>query len=221
MSLRLHVILKKILKGPVRLTVTDNTHVFLNASYRKKIWHVRLHWMFAKASPAVQQQAAQYILNHNKKSSKVIDQFIEDHWHWVRHPLPPIVVKGKIYNLESIFSRLNRRFFRKKLKSKITWGKSGGRQGYEQLQMGSYSTSRDLITVHPSLDQKKVPHYVVESTVFHEMCHAVIPVQKINGRKQIHPPAFKKMEAQYPHLKKAQKWEEENLGTLLRKSRRR
>lgn len=212
----LHTVLKKILRSPVHLTITDNTHIFLNASYRKKSWHVRLHWMFAKASLAVQQQVARYILNHNKKSSKMIDQFIEKHWHWVRHPLPPIVTKGRIYNLQKIFDRLNRRVFKKRLKTKITWGKNRSKKGYEQLQMGSFSTSRNLITLHPSLDQKWVPHYVVEATVFHEMCHAIVPITRLNGRKQIHSPQFKTLEKRYPHLLKAKRWEEKYLGRLLR-----
>ncbi len=214
---KLYAVLKKILCESIHLTITDNTHVFLNASYRKKMWHVRLHWMFTKAPSPIQHHVARYILNHNKKSSKVIDQFIEEHWHWVRHPLPSIVTKGKVYDLQKIFDRLNRLFLKGKIKAKITWGKSAARRSYEQLQMGSYSSSRRLITIHPSLDQKWVPRHVVEATIFHEMCHAMIPVKKINGRKQIHPLVFKKLEARYPHLQKVQKWEEKNLGSLLRK----
>ena len=216
---KLRALLQHVLREPVQLTITDNTHVFLNACFKKKRWQMRLHWMFLEAPISVQEQVARYILTHSKTSSKAVDQFIEDHWHWVRHPLPPIQTKGKIYDLEKIFDALNVDYFDGKVKAKITWGKSPSRRSYEELQMGSYSTSRQLITVHPHLDQKFVPHYVVEATIFHEMCHAVLPVQKVGGRKQIHPPAFKKLEEKYIHYAKAREWEEEHLTKLFRKPR--
>lgn len=206
----------RLLKKPVALIVHDNAHVFLNARFKKGVWRVRLHWMFLKG-PKMASAIASYILKRDKKSSQKIDQYIENHWHWVRHPLPLIRAEGKVYDLKEIFDSLNRRFWRGKITSKITWGPDGGKKHYEQLQMGSYSTSRDLITIHPRLDRKIVPRHVVEATVFHEMCHAAIPVKRVGKRRQIHPPEFKKLEARYPHLKKALAWEDRNLGKLFRK----
>ena len=216
---RLRQALQRILKRPIQLTITDNTHVFLNAIYKKRVWGIRLHWMFLKAPKNLWRHIGRYIATHHKTSSKLVDRFIEDHWHWVRHPLPPIQTKGKTCDLEKIFRHLNRRYFRGKIKAKITWGKSASRRAYEELQMGSFSTSRQLITIHPHLDQKWIPRFVVEATIFHEMCHAMIPVKTVNGRKQIHPPAFKKLESQYRHLKKVKTWEEKNINRLLRKPR--
>ncbi|MDO8527084.1 MAG: SprT-like domain-containing protein [Deltaproteobacteria bacterium] len=214
---RLHFFLQKILGAPVRLTITDNTHVFLNAVFRKKMWYVRLHWMFPEAGLKIWKHVGHYILKHDRASSKEIDKYIEKKWHRVRHPLPPIETKGKVYDLAKMFQRLNRIYFKGQLKVLITWGKSATRRSYEQLQMGSYSTSRNLITLHPNLDQKFVPPFVVEATLFHEMCHAVLPVRTVNGRKQIHPPAFKKLEERYPPLAKARDWEEVNLARLFKK----
>lgn len=209
--------LQRVLKDSVQLIVNDNTHVFLNANFRKKKWTVRLHWMFLKASKEMPKQIARYILARDKKNSKIIDRFIEKHWDWVRHPLPPIQTKGRYFDLQKIFNHLNQRYLKKKVKAQITWGPSTNRRAYEQMQMGSYSTSRRLITLHPHLDRKFVPRVVVEATIFHEMCHALVPVKEINGRKQIHPPAFKKLEEKYPYLRKAKIWEDKNFGKLLRK----
>lgn len=225
MSLRvkrsnLQQILGKHLKAKIALKITDNASVFLRADYRRRVWHIRLHWMFQKAEPSLQKHIARYIDDHNKESSSLIDRFIEDHWHWVHHRMPPIVTKGKIYDLEKLFKKLNRDFLEDKVTAKITWGPSASRRAYEQLQMGSYSTSKNLITVHPHLDQKFVPQYVVEGTIFHEMCHALVPVRKVNGRREIHPPTFKTMETIYPHLKKALEWEGKNLSLLMRKPRK-
>lgn len=212
--------LSRRLKEPVRLIVHDNTHIFLTAHFRKKIWTVRIHWMFLR-SQAMAREIARYLLKRDKSSSQAIDLYIEDHWHWVRHPLPPIRTKGRFYDLQKIFGRLNRKFWRGRINAKITWGSDSKRAIYEQLQMGSFSSSRRLITVHPRLDHKKVPRTVVEATIFHEMCHAALPVRRVGGRRQIHPPAFKRLEARYPFLKKAIRWEEQHLGKILMRPRRR
>lgn len=218
--------LQRRLREPVRLIVHDNTHIFLTAHFRKKIWTIRLHWMFLRR-PAMAREIARYLLKRDKSSSQAIDRYIEDHWHWVRHPLPPIRTRGRVYDLQKIFDSLNRRFWRgrshgrRRINAKITWGSDSKRAIYEQLQMGSFSSSRRLITVHPRLDHKKVPRYVVEATIFHEMCHAALPVRRVGGRRQIHPPAFKRLEARYPFLKKAIRWEERHLGKILMQRRRR
>lgn len=217
---RLRVALQRALRGPVKLFITDNTHVFLNANFKKKKWTLRLHWMFLKAPKEMARHIARYILTRNKESSKIIDRYIEKHWDWVRHPLPPIQTKGRYFDLQKMLDRLNKRYLNGRVKAKITWGKSQARRSYEQLQLGSYSTSRRLITLHPSLEQKFVPRFVVEATVFHEMCHALVPVKEINGRKQIHPPAFKKLEERYPNLEKAKRWEDKNLNRLFKKRKR-
>lgn len=209
--------LQRALREPVELVVNDNTHVFLNGYFKKKRWVIRLHWMFLKAAGEMPKHIARYLLTRNKESSKIIDRYIEKHWHWVRHPLPSIETKGKYFDLQKVLARLNRRYLKGKVTAKIGWGPPNSRRAYEQMQMGSYSTSRNLITVHPHLDQKFVPKYVVEATVFHEMCHALVPVREVKGRKQIHPLSFKKLEARYPNLKKAQAWEDEHFSRLLKK----
>lgn len=199
------------------MIIHDNTHLFLTANFRKKKWVLRLHWMFLKASKEMPKAIAHYILRRDKESSKIIDRYIEKRWNWVRHPLPPIQTKGKYFDLQKMLDRLNRRYLKGRVKTQITWGSAANRRSYEQMQMGSYSTSRRLITIHPKLDQKFIPRTVVEATIFHEMCHALIPVKEKNGRKQIHPPSFKKMEEKYPHLRKAQVWEDKNFERLLKK----
>lgn len=206
--------LRRLLKEPVALHIHDNTHVFMNAYFRKKRWVIRLHWMFLKSS-RMAHHIGRYLLSRNKQSSKAIDRYIEDHWHWVRHPMPPLRHKGKYYDLQKLMDGLNQRYLKNRVTARITWGPENRRRGYEQMQMGSYSTSRNLITIHPGLDRKFIPKQVVEATVFHEMCHALLPVKEKGGRKQIHPPSFRKLEALYPHGKTARAWEDKHFGNLL------
>lgn len=214
--------LRKAFKEPVELKINDNAHVFFNINFRKKKWIVRIHWMFLKASDLEEMAThiVRYTLRRNKKSSKIIDLFIEKHWDWVQHKMPPIITRGSYFDLKKIKEDLNRRYLGGKVDSLITWSRLTFKRFREQVQMGSYSTSRNLITVRPRLDQKFVPQYVVEATVFHEMCHALVPVRRVNGRRQIHPPAFKRLEEKYPHLEEAKKWEDKNLTLLLRKPRK-
>lgn len=214
-----HAALEKAFREPVALILTDNAHLFFNIYFKKKRWMVRLHWMFLKA-PHIQEMAdhiARYTFYRNKKSSKAIDQYIEDHWHWVRHKMPPIQTQGKYYDLQAIFDDLNQRYLEGRVHCKITWSRPSVQRFKNQLQMGNYSTSKNLITIRPRLDQKFVPKYVVEATVFHEMCHALIPVLKVNGRRMIHSREFTVMEKRYAHLGKAHRWEDRNFSRLLGK----
>ncbi|MDO8494442.1 MAG: SprT-like domain-containing protein [Deltaproteobacteria bacterium] len=216
---RLQNDLRNRLKSVVHLVITDNSRVFMNAKLKKKIWQIRLHWMFLRAKEEMASHLVNYILYRNKISSKIIDRFIEDRWNWVHHRLPTIRTEGKVCQLQEIFDVLNRRYLNGRVRAQITWGKNASRRSYEQLQMGSFSSSKRLITIHPHLDQKFVPKYVVEATVFHEMCHAVVRTRVVNGRKLIHTKEFSDLEATYPLLGRAKKWEDKNLRRLLKKPR--
>ncbi|PON17802.1 hypothetical protein C2W62_11335 [Candidatus Entotheonella serta] len=83
------------------------------------------------------------------------------------------------------------------------------------IRFGVYDRQQNLIRIHRHLDQPFVPHYFVESVVYHEMLHHLIPAVRIRGKWYNHPPAFKRAERQYPHYQKAQDWERKNLHRLL------
>ncbi len=118
-------------------------------------------------------------------------------------------------DLESIFERLNRDYFNDRIKATVKWGRDVKTQNKTGFRYGSYDENKKLIRVHPRLKQEFVPLYVLELTVYHEMCHQFAPSYKKNGSWQSHHPEFKKKEKEYQNYKEARNWEKHNWHKLL------
>ncbi len=117
--------------------------------------------------------------------------------------------------LQGIFNRLNQEYFKGRLDARIEWGREVKTPNKRSFRFGSYDTTKNLIRIHPRLKQEFVPGYVLESTVFHEMCHQACPPVKRNGQWQSHHRDFKKKEREYRHFREAVKWEKTHWAKLL------
>ena len=110
--------------------------------------------------------------------------------------------KGKYFDLQNIFDDLNRQYFKQHLKSPVIgWSKTNSRS-----RLGFYDYTRNLLVISRIFDRSGIPEEVVRYLVFHEMLHIHFPVEIKNGRRSIHPPAFKKVEKQFPQYEKIQHW---------------
>jgi len=113
--------------------------------------------------------------------------------------LPP---QGSCFNLKAVFDDLNRSFFGGELGAvRIGWSHNRSR-----TMLGHYDSSHRTITVTRWLDGRRVPRYVVEYLVFHEMLHARFPVEHHNHRRVVHSKAFRKAEREFPHYNRAIRW---------------
>jgi hypothetical protein len=113
--------------------------------------------------------------------------------------LPP---QGSCFNLKAVFDDLNRRFFGEDLGAvRIGWSPNRSR-----TMLGHYDSSHRTITVTRWLDGRRVPRYVVEYLVFHEMLHARFPVEHCNHRRVVHSKAFREAEREFPHYHRAIRW---------------
>lgn len=75
-----------------------------------------------------------------------------------------------------------------------------------------------LIQLHNVLNASDVPDYVFAMIIFHEMLHIEIPELQTQGKKDAHPPAFRKAERERsPHLDEAWKWIVSSLPIRRRK----
>jgi hypothetical protein len=107
--------------------------------------------------------------------------------------------QGRHYDLAKIFARLNRRFFDDQLAPcRIGWSPRPAR-----TVLGGYDPAHGAITISRTLDSPKVPLFVVEYLVFHEMLHSRFPVQRRGQRRVVHSPEFRRAEMQFPHYRKA------------------
>jgi hypothetical protein len=207
----------------VRLTVTENRSVLLSFRREDGAVLVRLHRMFLYAPMNVVRSVARGFARRSRKADGTVRRFMNENLHRVqkvKRPLPPLVTAGRVHDLNRVFGRLNRRFFRSDLAVPITWGRGSGRARRGGLTFGSYDPVLRLIRIHPVLDRSDVPVYFLESVVYHEMLHHHMGgVPDSAGRTVYHSRAFRAAEARYPGHREALAWEKENLPQLLRASR--
>jgi hypothetical protein len=110
--------------------------------------------------------------------------------------------QGRVYDLERIFSRLNRRYFDGEIaKPVLTWS-----QRRTRSILGHHDAAHDTITISKTLDSREVPEWFVEYIVFHEMLHSKHPARIINGRRYYHTAAFRTEEQRFRRYHKAQEW---------------
>jgi len=190
--------------------------------------HLRMHHMFLHAPPPVRRAIGVWLRSRRaKKAAATVDEFIKAHKHLVREKKPRAVriyTQGRFHDLSEIYEEVNARFFNGAIDAQITWGRMPGRRPRRSIRFGSYSTEDNLIRMHPLLDQDFVPRYFVKYIVFHEMLHAFLGVEECeNGRRAIHPPKFKRLEAQYPEYERAVAWmnRPSNLRRILGSRKRR
>lgn len=109
---------------------------------------------------------------------------------------------GRVYDLEKLFKRLNRRHFDDAIeKPTLTWSQRRARS-----ILGHHDSAHDTITISKALDSPEVPEWFVEYILFHEMLHIKYPARIINGRRYYHTPAFRTEERSYPRYAQAQEW---------------
>ncbi|MEK9628354.1 MAG: SprT-like domain-containing protein [Nitrospinota bacterium] len=118
-------------------------------------------------------------------------------------------------DINAIFERLNREYFNDKIEATVKWGRDVKTKNKSGFRYGSYDENKKLIRIHPRLKQDFVPVYVLELTLYHEMCHQFAPSYKKNGAWQSHHPEFKKKEKEYKNFKEARNWEKNNWHKLL------
>ncbi len=118
--------------------------------------------------------------------------------------------KGKIFDLTKIFNQLNASYFRNNLKIPVLgWSRKNS-----YWRLGFYDKERDLLVISRVFDQSTVPEDIVRYLVYHEMLHIYFPTERKNGRRIIHPPAFRKTEKQFPGYQDIQNWLKSNLRKL-------
>ena len=92
--------------------------------------------------------------------------------------------------------------------------------GMDNLILGHHDATHETIVVSKSLDDRKVPEFVVEYVVFHEMLHVLHPVRRVNGRRRIHTREFKRDERQFAYFGEAGEWINQNIHKLKRRAAR-
>jgi hypothetical protein len=110
--------------------------------------------------------------------------------------------QGSVYDLDAMFTKLNRRHFDGTLeKPTLTWSQRRTRR-----ILGHHDPVHETIVISKTLDSPEVPSWFVEYIVYHEMLHIKHPARMIHGRRYYHTNAFRADEQRFPHYEKAQDW---------------
>ena len=194
---------------PVTLIITDNATSMISVRGKQDAISLRLHRIFFRAGEQVLDEVAAFIREKGGKTP-AIKAFIRKNKCFLKESPPRTVTinpHGRCYNLTDIFNSLNREYFDDRVASLITWGKRSSRYAVRKRTLGSYQKKTNTIRINPILDRKKVPRYVIEFVVYHEMLHAVIDTVVKNGRRSIHSKEFNNREHEYSNYDKAIEWE--------------
>jgi hypothetical protein len=113
--------------------------------------------------------------------------------------------RGKCYDLDKMFAKLNRTYFDSSLeKPTLTWSLRKTRS-----ILGHHDRVYDTIVISKSLDSTQVPEWFVEFIIYHEMLHIKHAARMINGRRYYHTAAFRLDERRFTRYDEAQRWLEQ------------
>lgn len=223
--------LNRLTGGRLRsLELTDNQRTILSVRSgrlgNRAPLELRIHHSFTEA-PAEVLEAVAVFVESKRGSDRAREALVLIREHFSAHRAKArtrrLVLRpeGVACDLREVLADLNERYFEGRLSVAITWGKSstGGascrRRRTSTLQLGSYSYEDRLIRVHRVLDDPEVPRYVVEAVVYHELLHADMPPEVVNGRRHFHTPEFRRRERIYRNLGRAERWIGEHMPELL------
>lgn len=208
---------------PVNLAITDNARSMITICMEKNgIMKVRAHNMFLNAPPKVLRSLASFCKRPTKSNRAVIGAYIDENENVIRKrqpkkpPKEKRITQGEVHNLDEMFQLLNKKYFRHKCDAAYMWGRLPTRKRRRSIHFGNYNFETNTIRMHPVLDRKFVPAYVVEMVMYHEMLHWYIPPVQKNGRRYVHTRLFHQAERFHPYYEKAKVWKEKNLLKLLK-----
>jgi predicted metal-dependent hydrolase len=127
---------------------------------------------------------------------------------------------GHHHDLDAIMQELCATYFPQCPAVAISWGRWSGRVRPHSIRFGVYQPQKQVIRIHPALDQAFVPRYFVEFIVYHELLHHVIPPMRVNGRYCMHSAAFRLGERAFARYAEASAWRKQNLRRLLESNHR-
>lgn len=192
---------------------------------------VRMNAFFADAPEDLRSAVASWIRSGSRapRACRALDAFLDASLKRVPAPassLPALRAAGDAHDLEA----LRRVVLQHELAGEfapapplpaITWAARGSIPPRRGLRLGSYDPDRNLVRIHPVLDQRGVPEWFVRFIVFHELLHALHPPRRGPGGRWIHHGReFRERERAHPEYARVLAFERAHLTALVRSARR-
>jgi hypothetical protein len=100
---------------------------------------------------------------------------------------PALPAKGRAHDLDESFERVNKKYFDGRLaKPSLVWNRT-----LTMRKFGHYQPGRDTLMLSISLDDSRVPAFVIDFVMYHELLHKKHGAASVNGRRQAHSPIFR------------------------------
>ena len=114
----------------------------------------------------------------------------------------PELPAGDFHDLAPLFDQLNREYFESALpRPRLAWSRRPWRS-----TLGHFDPALNQIVLSRDLDRPRIPQYVVEYVLFHEMLHVKHPIKFARCRLESHSKKFRAEEKRYTNYTKAQKF---------------
>ncbi len=102
----------------------------------------------------------------------------------------------------------------------IKWSKGKIKNRYRKITFGCYDIKKNEIRIHPILKSKKLPLFVLDFVIFHELLHFVERenlkdknfMRALKKKGRIHNHDFKRKEGEFPFAKSARGYLKELLN---------
>lgn len=112
---------------------------------------------------------------------------------------PPSSARGVHHDLDAAFERVDERYFEGHMpRPNLEWSTVP-----TSRKMGHYHHAGDTVLVSVTLDDPKVPEFVVDFIVYHELLHKLQGIRWINGRFAAHDADFRTREKRFARYAEA------------------
>lgn len=109
--------------------------------------------------------------------------------------------RGRVYDLDELFTDLNARYFANALERPLlSWSRRRTRR-----VLGHHDHVHGAIIISRTLDSARVPRFVIEYVLYHEMLHIKHPPRLVRGRTIYHCPKFRDDENRFERFDEALK----------------
>ena len=124
--------------------------------------------------------------------------------------------RGQIYDLVESFDRLNERYFSSQIERPLlSWSPRKTRR-----VLGHHDHVHRTIIISRTLDSSRIPRFVLEYVLYHEMLHIKHPRRVVSGRTVYHSRSFREDERRFERFEEALKWLEKIATPARRRARR-
>jgi hypothetical protein len=204
-------LLEAMIGKSLSLVITDNSTSMLSIRTINGSITVRMHRMFLNAGEDIISEIAVFIKTRRGRTP-LVRKFISENRTFLKKKArssgPDCMrTQGRYYNLQEIFSDINKEYFQGSITALISWGKTNVRRVVRKRTLGTYCRTTHTIRINPVLDRRSIPLYFLRYVVYHEMLHSDINVEKKNGRRSVHSPEFRERERLFKEYQRANSWE--------------